>query len=62
MKSKKKRKKQENLNDEIVFFFQFTPKKLHDIFQFNAHSQKWSSKEIFNEHPYRSTAHILSST
>ena len=52
MKSKKKRKKQENLNDEIVFFFfQFTPKKLHDIFQFNAHSQKSNSKETFNEHP-----------
>ena len=51
MKSKKKRKKQENLNDEIVFFFQFTPKKLHDIFQFNAHSQKSNSKETFSEHP-----------
>ena len=32
MKSKK-RKKQENLHDDIVFFFQFIPKKLHDIFQ-----------------------------
>ena len=61
MKSKK-RKKLENLYDDIVFFFQFIPKKLHDIFHFNANSQKSSSKETFNEHPYRSAAHILSST
>ena len=61
MKSKK-RKKEENLYDNIVFFFNLYQKKLHDIFQFNAHSQKWGSKEIFNEHPYKSTAYILSST
>ena len=60
MKSKKG-KKQENMHDDIGFFFNLYQKNGTIFFSY-AHSQKSSSKETFNEHPYRSTAHILSST